>query len=298
MPNDDNPGTEIAQAMSEARAAYLSLLPVIQAVPEEDYVHINIDVPTVVTTTLGSLPEISAVRPQVEQSLPDFDASAFDLLPTSVLALAYSHATQLSATTSAGELKEKAETAVAKREVLLADAHALATRGYLDPAALKKLKGPVGYRNVAFDLMALTSLLRQSWSQIGNKTAVREEELTDAETLAQEVLTTQGLKDEGPAVTDEAAKIRQQAFTLFVRTYDQIRRAIHYLRWEEGDAEDIAPSLYAASRRRSSSSTKTQAQAPESDVAQANTEAPSAIEAEPQAPAVAPGMPGGNPFTN
>ncbi len=77
-----------------------------------------------------------------------------------------------------------------------------------------------------------------------------------------------------PAVIDGAAEIRQQAFTLFIRTYDQLRRAVHYLRWEHGDAEEIAPSLYAASRRRSSRSGKSKTTPPESDVAQAGAEAP------------------------
>ena len=43
----------------------------------------------------------------------------------------------------------------------------------------------------------------------------------------------------------EAAEIRQQAFTLFVNNYDQVRRAISFLRWNEGDVDDIIPSLYA-----------------------------------------------------
>ncbi len=295
----ESPAEAIASTGSETHDAYLALLPTIKSIPAEQYVHINVDVPTVITTTLGSVPEILAMRRDVEHYLPEFDSSAFDRLRTSVLALAYAHAVHISATTSAGELKEKADAAVATREVLLADARALAARGHIDPAALKNLKGPVGYRNVAFDVMALTSLLRTSWSQVSGKTAVSEAELVAAETLATEVLTTQGLKDEGPAVIDGAAEIRQQAFSLFIRTYDAIRRAVHYLRWEHGDAEDIAPSLYAASRRRSTGSSKSEPTPPESDVAQAGTEAPNDAAVPAPAPATtAPGMPGGSPFAS
>jgi hypothetical protein len=33
-------------------------------------------------------------------------------------------------------------------------------------------------------------------------------------------------------------------FTQFIQAYDDARRAIAYLRWHEGDADDIAPSLH------------------------------------------------------
>ncbi len=39
--------------------------------------------------------------------------------------------------------------------------------------------------------------------------------------------------------------MRARAFTLFSRAYDQVRRAVNVLRWDEGDADSIAPSLYA-----------------------------------------------------
>ena len=51
------------------------------------------------------------------------------------------------------------------------------------------------------------------------------------------------------AVSDEVmsttVRARQAAFTIFVRAYDEVRRGIVYLRWNMGDADEIAPSLYA-----------------------------------------------------
>jgi hypothetical protein len=54
-----------------------------------------------------------------------------------------------------------------------------------------------------------------------------------------------GQREQGPAVVVETARIRQQAFTLLVKAYDETRRAVSFLRWREGDADTIAPSLYA-----------------------------------------------------
>ena len=38
---------------------------------------------------------------------------------------------------------------------------------------------------------------------------------------------------------------RQRVFTLLARAYDQLRRHLSFLRWSEGDVDEIAPSLYA-----------------------------------------------------
>jgi hypothetical protein len=37
---------------------------------------------------------------------------------------------------------------------------------------------------------------------------------------------------------------RQRNFTLFANAYDQVRRAISYLQWDDDDLEKVAPSLY------------------------------------------------------
>src|SRR5712692_2947624 len=53
-------------------AAYQEVLGEIRAVPDGDVVFINIDIPTAVTTALGTLPEIRAARSQLAE-LAHFD---------------------------------------------------------------------------------------------------------------------------------------------------------------------------------------------------------------------------------
>lgn len=52
-----------------------------------------------------------------------------------------------------------------------------------------------------------------------------------------------------------AAELRTRALSHLVSVYDQVRRMLAYVRGSEGDADQIAPSLYAARRgfRRASS---------------------------------------------
>ena len=50
----------------------------------------------------------------------------------------------------------------------------------------------------------------------------------------------------------EASRLRRAAFTSFARAYEEVRRALKFLRHEEDDADAIVPSLYSVSvgRRR------------------------------------------------
>jgi len=75
--------------------------------------------------------------------------------------------------------------------------------------------------------------MRGSWQTIANKTAVQPAEPDDAENLGDRIITAVGLREQGPAMIAEAQLNRQRAFTLLVRAYDQSRRAVTYLRWDE-----------------------------------------------------------------
>lgn len=129
------------------------------------------------------------------------------------------------------------------RETLLVDASALARRELVDAQRLTEFKGATGYRQVAFELLGLATVLRERWADIASKTAIQAEELDQAEKLAERILHAVGMKEQTPSVT-EAAKRRATAFYLFVRL-DQVRRAVTFLRWNEGDVDRIAPSVYA-----------------------------------------------------
>ena len=78
-----------------------------------------------------------------------------------------------------------------------------------------------------------------------NKTLIQPKELKDAQVLADRLISAVGDREQAPAHAVEAAARRQRAFSLFVKAYEQARRAISYVRWEHGHADLIAPSLYS-----------------------------------------------------
>ena len=234
------------------RAAYLRRLEEINAVPDSALVPINISIPTAVTTVLGSLPKIRAMRDQLA-GMPGFDLEAFDKLEDYTLAVAHAQARYAIACAPPQSLPELSDRATALRARLHTDVMALAARGLISSEPLADLKGPNGYRNVSFDLESIAALLRDNWKDIEDKTAVTIDELDEAETLADQLLTEVGLRDHSTRATVESAAIRQRAYSLFFNTYDQVRRAISYIRWDTRDVDDIAPSLFlarATTRRR------------------------------------------------
>jgi hypothetical protein len=144
------------------------------------------------------------------------------------------------------------EEAMPLRERLLSDATALSKRGFLDGKRLGELKGGPGYLNIGSDLSVLAQMIRDRWSEVAGKCAVQVGELDAAEGLYQRINAALGDRSQQANVANKATEDRVRAYTLVLEAYDEARRAIQYLRWHEGDAEKIAPSLYAGRRRGSS----------------------------------------------
>jgi hypothetical protein len=242
MPTNDTNPTE--STLSRFRSAYEQLLPELRALPEDELAHINIDVEVAVTTALGALPEIKALRDEIAV-MPGFDLPSFDKLELYTLATGHAQALFIVASSPSAILPELADRAIKMRESLHLDATALAKRGLIDGQRLKNVKGSTGYRSLAFDLLGLVQVMRESWPTLVGKTAVQPAELDDAERLADQMLSAVGEREQGPNALATTTLDRQRAFTLFMRVYDQARRAITFLRWNEDDGDTIAPSLYA-----------------------------------------------------
>lgn len=98
-----------------------------------------------------------------------------------------------------------------------------------------------GSLDAASDLVALSALLLDHWDAIEGKRAVERKEIELAATRGPRLLVALGTRENEKTASDVA--LEGGAFTPFVRAYDDDRRAVAYLRWKEGDADAIAPSL-------------------------------------------------------
>lgn len=259
---------------------------------------INLDIPTTVAAVIGALPRVKSFRETFVTVLPCFDIAAFDALESYADALAYAHIAFLAASEPTTDLRALLVRARAMRDRFVADADALAGRGKLDGRRLADLKGGTGYLAIAYDLGALICMIRERWTEISGKSAIQSSELDEAESLCEQVARAYGERTRQSVLAASHAEDRQRAYTVLLNTYDQARRAMQYIRWEEGDAEKIAPSLWSGrggrgSKAKSGSNGGTNPPAPVD---------PHADPTQPVAPPPVepddPGMPGGSPFDN
>jgi hypothetical protein len=233
------------EAPGEDRAAraYAGLLAEIEAVPESALIPIKVDVLMAVTNALGSLPEVFALRPEFEAAFKDFDFARFDRLEEYVLAAHHAHALWRIASAPKADLAVLAAELNEGRDRLLASAQALVLSGLIAGERLKDVKKLSGYRPLAGDMAALAGMFREHWGVVQNKTPLSLADLDRYAEKAADLLAAVGVRDQGQVTVGDAALNRQRAFALFARVYDSARRAVLYLRPDEGDA--IAPSLYA-----------------------------------------------------
>jgi hypothetical protein len=215
---------------------------------------INIDVSIALTTVMGTLPHLAAIRDAIVEHMPKHDMESFDMLETYAEALAHANVAYLAASRPS-ELRALIPRATEIRQLLLLDATALVKRGLLDGEPLTELKGVVGYLNIASDIAVLNRIYREHWAEISTRSAVMLTELDEAEQLYQRITVAYAARAQRSEVEMED---RRRAFTLLVDAYDETRRAVMYLRWNRGDLDKIAPSLYAGrgGRRSSTSQTK------------------------------------------
>jgi hypothetical protein len=223
------------------------------AVPADEFAPLKLDVQTVARSILGAIPEMRAMRDSIVKQLPAFNVAAFDKLEDYVQALKFAQSGFQIATQPTDDLPVLAEEGGKLFDRLLADAKALALYGLFDSKQLDQLKGGNGINNLAEDLELLSHAMMDNWPKIQGKALTPLEDVQVASRIGLRLTRIAGLREQGPARLAAATELRLRAFTLVFRTYEDARSAIAYLRRREGDAESIAPSLYAGRGRRKQS---------------------------------------------
>jgi hypothetical protein len=288
-----NPATATSQEQTgQFRAAYESMAGERDALTEDKVLRINVDIPTAVNTVLGNLPAIEALEKEAK-ALPEFDIGSFSKLGTYAKALSYSQMLYVAASEPVQDVPVLAEQLAGERAKLLASAEALAARGFIDGSRLGDLKGGPGYKNIAYDVGTLVAMLRAAWPKVQDKTAVTQDELTNAQAQTETLLLAIAGREQQHVDTAAAGEQRSRAFTLLANAYDQVRRAVTFLRWGQS-VDDIAPSIYSHARKAS----------PDTTAAATDTAAAAPVAAKPAAEPgnggaqPAPGMPGTSPYAD
>jgi hypothetical protein len=234
----------LVDAEPSAEQAFIRRLPELLALSAKAVLRINLDLPSVVATTLGALPRLMALRQDFERVFRAFDFAQLDALEDYALTLQHTHTEYLVTTQPVRCPPASLQEARSLRAALLQYLLALARRGLVDPAKWKRLHGPVGYANLATDLGMLAGIFRGVPALHEEPLLVTSAQLERATELSREILTVAGKREGRSRAIAAAADLRARAFTILIQTYDEIRHCVFFVRREEGDADEIAPSLF------------------------------------------------------
>lgn len=234
------------------REAYERMRPRYMAMPAEEILAPNLDVPVAAVQVIGCGGKI-AVHAEAASEFPGYDG-CFETLESAALGAAHAHNLAMAAS-AAAPIPALVDELTVTRDNLTTDIGAAVKRGLISGDALKGLRGTRGFANLAFDVMTACTVARENWPVLEGRSAITTAELDRAEELADRLAAAVGLKEQGALIDSQSTDMRNRAFTTFVKTYDMVRKYISFLRWIEGDVDEIAPSLYAqrgAGRRRPS----------------------------------------------
>lgn len=282
--------------------ALASILDVLAAMPADDLEIVNVDINAAVVTAIACVPELAPFRAEIARINPAA-AEALDKLDVLARALNQAHARYLVNEGAVPEVAELSKRVVEMRALLFAEASVLVQRKLVDGEKLTQLKGIVGFRNQINDVLQLVEVLREAVANGRAGAFVNAKELDEAEAAAQALVVAMGKREQGPQRESGAADLRQRCFTLFVRSYDELRRVMSYLRWHEDDVDTLIPSLYGGRTRKAKEEPAQPATppvvaaptpSPVTDAGPAGPVDPSNPEGKPPA---RPGLPDSDPFT-
>jgi hypothetical protein len=232
----------------DGHEALVRVEPELAGLASDQLLEVNLDVPRACSRALGALPAVRSIRPHVVEQLVHYPLEPFDKLEDYTMALYYAH--HLAAPPpKTGPMARKLYGEVLKlREHLLFQAEALMRTGHLDSAKIDAIREGGGYEDAGNDAIALSLLFRTNWGAIESKTGVRKDECSRADQLGRQLVELMGRRKNPLAEKlprKRAFEQRSRCFTLFYGAYDKCRRAVTFLRWDEGDADDLVPNLYA-----------------------------------------------------
>ena len=230
------------QDLEDAALAYERVRPEIEALNPAELAPLNVDVLGATSIVLGVADRILSYR-ETMAKLPEFEIRHVDNLVDYAKAAWFAYVTNLPVpepTDTAELMNEVAEL----RSKLLLWAAPLAGTGLFEPAAVAKIKDGSGHRDAASDVVALVGLYRANWVRVKSMCGVTEHDLTRAAQVgpAMFALISRREHQTVASLSDGTLRMRR-AWTLLDRAYSHCRRALSFLRFEEADADNLAPSL-------------------------------------------------------
>ena len=232
----------------ESKAAFDELKPIAEDLAPESVRKPNVIVNRAVSTALGAYEKIEPYRAQLLALEPHFNIVHFDTLRSQAMALHYA---SLRAAAAGGAKPRQTPSLVDEgkpiRERLLRTAEFLAMEGYFEPEVLAAIKGNRSHHDIASDLVQLGIMFTQIWDEVGPKMMFGPELLEQASRKGDEIM--EAIAEDMLGEELVTVDLRDRFFTMLYESYDQLRRAVSFLRWSEDDVDELVPGFVSAARR-------------------------------------------------
>jgi hypothetical protein len=231
----------------DAQRAFERIEAKLMKLDEKDIVRVFTDATRAAAIVAAAVPRIRAYEEELK-AMPDFDAGAIDALHD--LALATWYAQVLPDKAEANALPALVEEATQLKRKLLVHADSLAMSGVLEQARVDEIRAGRGHRDLAQDMTKLNALYSVAWDAIKERQMVTEKEVKRAGALGVSLMEALGEHDlpARPSTEVSAAELRSRTFSLLAKTYGEVQSALRYLRRNEGDWEEIAPTMFVRDR--------------------------------------------------
>jgi hypothetical protein len=255
MNRQDSPspaGLALAPPSDLAEQAYRRVRPELDAMADNETGRITLNVMRAILTMLGALPALEALRQAIE-ALPGLAPGLVDKARDYAYALAHVHAMCLPSTETEARVEALLAEGMPLRDRLLSTAELGVKFGFFDSEQVASVRSGTGRVDAANDVLALSRMFRGRWHELEGKVPVTIAEVERAGALGVELLDALGQRQVGAEdahPVDEYERARVPLLHLLLRTHSQLLRAVTYLRWDEGDANAILPSLFQGRPRR------------------------------------------------
>ncbi|HEX2733398.1 MAG TPA: hypothetical protein VHM70_17425 [Polyangiaceae bacterium] len=234
--------------LNTAEAAFRRVQSDIEAVPTDQMAALNVDLGHAASVVLGAADRILTFRERI-LSLPEFDYDAINKLTDYALAAWYLYVTNPPEADLADAEAILSEMQ-ALRAKLLTWAAVLAATGHFDKRVSEQINVEVGQKDAASDLFGLVRLYWARWDNVRGLCDLTKADLKRAAEVGLLSFAIASRRDGLADPWDAHLRVRR-AWTLVDRSYSECRRALHYLRFQEGDCDEIAPNLRGNSGNRS-----------------------------------------------
>jgi hypothetical protein len=279
------------------RQCFLRMEPRIRAIPRERLVSPSVDPIYASSVALSAAPRYTQLRPRMDKFAGEVDLELIDCVSELAHALSYATGDYVRLTTSGESLQDLIEEGITLRALLFDVKELCERQGLIKGMPLTQNPRLTGSVNVSRDLTAAKRFYEECDEELLKKLPVTPAQLDRAGYIATRLLEGAGSRTATPAEIEEAELVQLQTFICFMDGYEEVRSVVKLLRRKEGDAEQIAPSVFAG---RSTGKRKGETEVtPETPVTPVPAPAPGGISpAAPLATAEVPvGHMGGSPFT-